>query len=342
MSLSNDSGIYIIRNLITGKCYIGQSVSICRRVLRHKCDMNNNRHYNLYLQRAWNKYGANSFRFDVLEICRRDDLDEKEIMYIQQFNSFIDGYNLTAGWYGHSGCTWFDTERNNLKNAHWDKWIRVVSVNNGEVFDCIGDAAKHYDIDVSSISLCCGGERLSAGNDCEHRIVWMYYDDYIECPVDKIASLIERADAGNRGGYSASAKPVVLLNTGEVFACLRDASDRADTSLEMVVRACTGRAKSAGEYCGEKLVWRYYEDYIKLSKEEVNKAISSANTKNAWKNHFASKPVILVNTGERFDCMAESVNRYGLSVRGISQCCTGAKKSSGRLDGVKMVWQYAC
>lgn len=42
MSLPNDYGIYIIRNLITGKCYICQSVSICRRVLRHKCDLNNN------------------------------------------------------------------------------------------------------------------------------------------------------------------------------------------------------------------------------------------------------------------------------------------------------------
>lgn len=93
------SGIYCIENISTNKKYIGQSVNIKYRWTKHMHELNSNSHYNDYLQKAWNKYGENDFKFYVLEYCTSNKLDEKEIYYINMYNT-IDrdfGYNLKSG-----------------------------------------------------------------------------------------------------------------------------------------------------------------------------------------------------------------------------------------------------
>ena len=69
------SGIYCIENLINHKKYIGQSVYIRNRWRQHKNELNSNIHFNDYLQKSWNKYGADNFSFYVLEYCDVDQLD---------------------------------------------------------------------------------------------------------------------------------------------------------------------------------------------------------------------------------------------------------------------------
>lgn len=61
------SGIYSITNSRNGKRYIGASVNIDLRWSVHKSILGNNKHHNIHLQRAWNKYGARVFEFVVLE-----------------------------------------------------------------------------------------------------------------------------------------------------------------------------------------------------------------------------------------------------------------------------------
>ena len=48
------------------------------------------------MQRAWNKYGAEAFEFEVLEIGTVD-LDQRELFYINQLNSSLPkfGYNIS-------------------------------------------------------------------------------------------------------------------------------------------------------------------------------------------------------------------------------------------------------
>lgn len=61
------SGIYAIRNIITGKLYIGSAVNIGDRLHKHRGRLRSNIHPNKHLQLAWNKYWEQSFEFIILE-----------------------------------------------------------------------------------------------------------------------------------------------------------------------------------------------------------------------------------------------------------------------------------
>lgn len=94
-----ESGIYCIENMINGKKYIGQAKDIDRRKYQHLKELKGNYHYNKYLQNAFNKYGVNNFKFNIIEKCNIDNLDEREMFYIKKYNTMdkTKGYNLRAG-----------------------------------------------------------------------------------------------------------------------------------------------------------------------------------------------------------------------------------------------------
>lgn len=89
-------GIYKITNQINGKSYIGKSIHIQQRWREH---LYNNSKCSL-LKYALQKYGINNFKFEVIEECSQEELTEREIYWIQYYNTFNDGYNLTLGGEG--------------------------------------------------------------------------------------------------------------------------------------------------------------------------------------------------------------------------------------------------
>lgn len=96
-------GIYKITNAVNGKVYIGKSENIHHRWKQHIRELNKNKHSNAYLQNAWNKYSQANFEFSIVyEALDNEDLDELEIKFISEYNSFNDeyGYNLTSGGEG--------------------------------------------------------------------------------------------------------------------------------------------------------------------------------------------------------------------------------------------------
>ena len=65
-NLKNICGIYKITNTITNNFYIGSTVNFYNRFKKHRHSLNNNKHENIHLQRAFNKYGEDFFEFKII------------------------------------------------------------------------------------------------------------------------------------------------------------------------------------------------------------------------------------------------------------------------------------
>lgn len=96
LKISKTSGIYRIRNIINSKVYIGSAVNIYNRYCEHLGDLNSNKHHSKRLQNSWNKHKEENFEFDILELCSKESLIEKEQYYIDMYQSFdkTKGYNI--------------------------------------------------------------------------------------------------------------------------------------------------------------------------------------------------------------------------------------------------------
>lgn len=94
-------GIYKIQNLVNKKIYIGQSENISQRWKAHRNRPfnENSPQYDSPIYRAIRKYGLENFSFEVVEECEISELNEKEIYWIEFYDSNNDkkGYNLTKG-----------------------------------------------------------------------------------------------------------------------------------------------------------------------------------------------------------------------------------------------------
>lgn len=96
------SGIYIIRNCVGPKFYVGSAVNLDRRLKFHRWSLKRGNHGNPHLQRAWNKYDESAFDFEVYFNCEEKDLIFHEQLTLDAFTARhgrenIYNINPTAG-----------------------------------------------------------------------------------------------------------------------------------------------------------------------------------------------------------------------------------------------------
>lgn len=94
--------IYFIINQVTKERYVGQTTNFSRRRSEHFSKLEQNIHPNPKLQNAYNKYGSENFIVEKIKFdnLTKEELNSQEIYYIQLYNSFEKGYNLTRGGTG--------------------------------------------------------------------------------------------------------------------------------------------------------------------------------------------------------------------------------------------------
>jgi group I intron endonuclease len=93
--------IYVIRNVVNNKAYVGQTWNIERRLSQHFSAKGGS----LLLAKAIAKYGSENFNASIVATCHtQQQMDSAEIAMIREFDTFIPkGYNLTHGGKGHDG-----------------------------------------------------------------------------------------------------------------------------------------------------------------------------------------------------------------------------------------------
>lgn len=82
-------GIYQIRQLSTGKLYIGSTANnFYDRMCAHNSVLKRGKHSSTHLQRAWDKYGKNDFVFEIVEeLSDISSILQIELSYINKYQT---------------------------------------------------------------------------------------------------------------------------------------------------------------------------------------------------------------------------------------------------------------
>lgn len=152
----NYAGIYCFRNTVNGKCYIGQAIKLKQRLRDHWNNWKSDRYAHLHIYKAFRKYGIENFELtilqtfsDALNYKTKINLDILEKKYIEQYDSYNNGYNMTLG--GDAGVLGFKMtdeqkekiRQHSLKQAEENRaklaedpnnWIKCKNIETKEEF----------------------------------------------------------------------------------------------------------------------------------------------------------------------------------------------------------------
>lgn len=189
------TGVYLITCKHNNKRYVGSSVDITRRFSNHM-----NRDAKLYPHRDFykdvNKYTYTGFTFEILEVCERDELIEREQYYYDklqpEYNEFrpsdnlfiepeyrdylVDSLNRQKEKLGEQRRELFSQPKYKRKfrelQRHRMRAVNMYTLDGSLVssFECMSDCAKWLDKNtkyigknkVSKIKAVCDGERKTA------------------------------------------------------------------------------------------------------------------------------------------------------------------------------------
>ena len=140
------------------------------------------------------------------------------------------------------------------------------------------------------------------------------------------------------GGSNPNAKSVVCLNTGEVFNASTEVKNKYNISKVAVCECCKEIRKSAGVHpkTGERLVWRWLEDYNQLNHQQIESIIKGCQNGNR-------KGIICLNTKDVFCSLKSVKEKYpSIKIDTISSCALKKVKSAGFCPDTseKLVWRY--
>lgn len=269
--------IYIIKNTINNKFYIGKRTCHCP-VWKDKYMGSG-----VYLIKAQNKYGIENFEKEVIEICETEQKAyERERYWINKYNAVENDkfYNLVDG--GH-GFTSKDNKRirENMTLEQIQEWNRKVGESHkgkklsGEHKKKLSESHKGKKISEET------KKKLSEAKKGENNPMYgkKFSEEYKKklSQVHKGKTLSEetkkKLSQVHKGRQfseeskrkmkenNARARKIVCITTGEIFNCINEASRKYNVSNQNISACCRGKRKTTGKLAtGERLIWKYVEE----------------------------------------------------------------------------------
>lgn len=241
--------IYKIENLINHKVYIGQTtqgfkrrynakgVGIERVYNYHKAHQKHDSSYNKHLLLSIEEYGFENFTVtEIIDYAFSEyELDIKEKCWIQYYNSFYNGYNMTHGGDDSMKGSENPSSRSVVQLSLEGEYIKT--------WDCMTDAQNELNIDKSKITDVCRKNRPSAGN-----FMWVYTEEY-----DKDIEY-------NYIPYKDNMIPIIQLdlqgNLIQEFISCSEASRKLNLKTTSINRCCNHERKSYADY-----IWIFKNEY---------------------------------------------------------------------------------
>jgi group I intron endonuclease len=243
--------IYLITNTINNKQYVGQTkrADVEERWRQHR----SNKTVGPYLKSAYEKYGYDNFKYQIICICFDEDCDKYEEEYIKKFNTLSpSGYNLKGG--GHFSKHHPDTMikmKESLKKVWTEEKRKEMSIRFS------GENATRYGMKTSEETK----EKLRQSqkeywknmskeeydNTCKERKSRIHGKN----PSQKVLDALEKGSGLLRkkiGKYDSS------NNLLESFESIAEASNETGICRMTISNVCSGKKyyKTAGGF-----VWKY-------------------------------------------------------------------------------------
>jgi hypothetical protein len=192
MKQSNFIGVlYIHKNKINDKCYVGQTTKVNPK---HRWGKNGNQyHTQLKFYNAIQKYGWNNFEHMILPVMynNQNDLDNAEKELIKELNSCDNGYNSTYGGMYPKIEQEVIKRRAKSNSINTSQKVKQYDIDGNYIktWNSIREVANDLNVSMSSIrGACLGYQKESCG------YLWSYenqepkpYVDYIDNNSQKVA-----------------------------------------------------------------------------------------------------------------------------------------------------------
>ena len=316
------------------KYYVGQTIGTMEQRAgkdgrRYGWDDSN---CNTKFARSIRKWGWDAFEGRVLEEVYEEDLNELEKFYIEQFDSFKNGYNTTLGGEGTRGYKFTKEQSENCSKGQKKRYesederrltsdaIRKHFKDNPNSSKLISEKAKErYENE---------DERAKLGKKCYCKELNLYFP------------------------YALKATKIL--------------KELGMPGAETIKYACNGTYSYAGTLKnGTKLTWKYidednecemikYNEFIKNSEEYYNN-LKESKIEFMKTNEIISNNSSGTNNGRAMSCYCNELkicfsyvnlgkkycrNILGIKIGYIPGVCYGNKKYSGIYNGTKLTWNW--